>query len=81
MEFPVATSQQLGQVLRGFRKSQGLTQAQVARLGGLLQKTVSLVETNPSKASFETIQKVLAALKVELVLRSRTTRLTTKAQW
>ena len=79
MEFPIATPLQLGQVLRGFRKSRGLTQAEVARLGGLLQKTVSLIETSPDKASFESIQKVMAALKVELVLRERSRP--PKAQW
>lgn len=70
-QFPVATPSQLGQVLRGFRRSQKLTQAQVARLGGLLPKTVSAVETSPSKVTFDSLYRVLSALNVELVLRPK----------
>ncbi|MBL8954066.1 MAG: helix-turn-helix domain-containing protein, partial [Myxococcaceae bacterium] len=51
--FSVSTPGQLAQVLRGFRKAKGLTQAELARRGGLLPKTVSAVENDPSKVTFE----------------------------
>jgi len=77
--FVVSTPAQLGQVIRGLRTAQKLTQAQVARLGGLLPKTVSAVETDPSRATFESLYRVLTALNLELSLRQRDERST--AEW
>jgi HTH-type transcriptional regulator/antitoxin HipB len=69
--YPIKTPQQLGAVLQGFRKQRGLTQAQVARTGGLLQSAVSELELDSSTASLNRIFKLLAALDLELVVRSR----------
>ena len=69
--YPIKTPQQLGAVLQGFRKQRGLTQAQVARAGGLLQSAVSELELDSSTASLNRIFKLLAALDLELIVRSR----------
>jgi HTH-type transcriptional regulator/antitoxin HipB len=69
--YPIKTPQQLGAVLQGYRKQRGLTQAQVARTSGLLQSAVSELELDSSTASLNRIFKLLAALDVELVVRSR----------
>jgi HTH-type transcriptional regulator / antitoxin HipB len=70
-EFPVLGSAQLGPVLRGFRKEAGLSQREVAARGGLLQKTVSRLETDASHASVEMLFRLLHALGVEPVLRRK----------
>lgn len=69
--YPIKTPQQLGAVLQGFRKQRGQTQAQVARASGLLQSAVSELEQDSSTASLNRIFKLLAALDLELVVRSR----------
>ena len=69
--FSAATPAQLAQVLRGFRKAARLAQREVATRGGLLQKTVSALESDPSSSSVETLYRLLSALSIELVLRSK----------
>jgi HTH-type transcriptional regulator/antitoxin HipB len=71
MEYLAITPRQLAQVLRGYRKSRQLTQAQAARLGGLLQKTVSNLELVPERTSVESLFKLFSALNLELVLREK----------
>lgn len=73
MEYLALTPYQLAQVLRGFRRSRGLTQLNAAALGGLLQKTVSNIESAPERTSVESLFKLLSALNVELVLRDKNT--------
>ena len=73
MKYPVHTPRQLGQVLKGQRKSQHLTQAEAARSVGLLPKTVSKLELDPDTATLESLFKLLSALQLELVVRSKST--------
>jgi HTH-type transcriptional regulator/antitoxin HipB len=70
-DFDVKTPQQLGSVLRGWRKERGLTQQEVGSKVGLAQKAVSQMETDPGRAGVARIFKVMAALDLELVLRPR----------
>ncbi len=70
-EYPIRTPQQLGAVLRGFRRERKLTQRAVGDRAGLAQNAVSLLETDPGPASLARIARVLAALDLELVVRSR----------
>ena len=71
--YPIKTPEQLGAILQGFRKQRGLTQVQVARTAGLLQSAVSELEVDSSTASLNRIFKLLAALDLELFVRSRGT--------
>lgn len=70
-EFIAATPDQLGQLMRGYRKAAELTQSSMAESSGLLQKTISTLETDPSQTRIDTLYKALSALNLEMVLRPR----------
>ena len=78
-QFAVPTPTQLAQVLRGLRKTQKSTQADVASRGGLLPKTVSAIETHPANVTVESLYRLLSALDVELVVRTKGDR--RAAEW
>ena len=69
MDYPINFAEQLAQHLKAFRKSRGLTQAQLAMHLGVTQSRVADIERNPGKVSLESLLKVLAALDVRMVLR------------
>ncbi|KVV51496.1 XRE family transcriptional regulator [Burkholderia territorii] len=68
MAFPVQTLSQLRPILVGFRKSAGLTQAQLAARLGVTQQSYAQLEANPSAVSIERLFKVLNVLGVRLTL-------------
>lgn len=68
MAFLVTAPAQLGPTLRGLRKSRALTQADVARMSGLRQKTVSLLETAPHRCSVDSLMRYLGAVRAALSL-------------
>ncbi|WP_241290178.1 helix-turn-helix domain-containing protein [Burkholderia stabilis] len=68
MAFPVQTLTQLRPILVGFRKSAGLTQAQLAARLGVTQQSYAQLEANPSAVSIERLFKVLNTLGVRLTL-------------
>ena len=70
-EYPIKTPQQLGAVLQGYRKTHQLTQAQVGARVGLRQKEISKLEMNPANTSLARVFKLLAALDLELIVRTR----------
>lgn len=70
MNYPINFAEQLAQHLKAFRKSRGLTQAQLAMHLGVTQSRVADIERNPGKVSLESLLKVLAALDARMVLRS-----------
>ena len=71
MDYSVHTPRQLGQVLKGERSTQRLSQAQIATRVGLLPKTVSKLERDPDTATLESLFKLLSSLQLELVVRSK----------
>ena len=71
MNYAAHTPKQLGQVLKGQRKSQKLTQKHAAQAVGLLPKTVSKLELATETATIESLFKLLSALQLELVVRSK----------
>lgn len=70
-EFIVRTPQQLPTLLQSFRKSAGLTQAEVAARLGVTQQTLSALERNAETVSAGRLMKLLAILNVDLVLHKR----------
>ncbi|HEF5869736.1 TPA: helix-turn-helix transcriptional regulator [Burkholderia cenocepacia] len=68
MAFPVQTLTQLRPILVGFRKSAGLTQAQLAARLGITQQSYAQLEANPSAVSIERLFKVLNVLGVRMML-------------
>lgn len=71
MDYTAYTPKQLGQTLRGQRRSHQLTQKDAAKMVGLLPKTVSKLELATETATIESLFKLLSALQLELVVRSR----------
>lgn len=70
-DYVIRTPQQLGPILRGYRKTRTLTQAQVGEAIGLPQSEISKLELDPSSASLGRVFKLLAALDLDLVVRPR----------
>ena len=68
MNFPVPTSPQLRAVLRGLRKSRGLSQSQLGRLLGVNQKRAARIESVPGVTSFDQIARLVAALGGRVVI-------------
>lgn len=66
---PLQTPAQLADHLRSFRKTRGLTQAQLGRLVGIDQTRMARIEKNPDRVSVNALLKVLAALRVRVLLQ------------
>lgn len=71
MRLRADTPEQLAAVLRGRRQSLALTQRATGTQVGLLQKTVSALETDPAGSSIASLYKLLSALQLDLVLEPR----------
>ena len=71
MEQIANTPAQLSHALRRRRKSSGWTQKRAGDAVGLLPKTVSALETTPGGCRIESLLKLVSALGLELVLRTK----------
>lgn len=71
MEQSVLTAEILGKTMRADRKNKHLTQAQVGKLVGIEQHTISKLEAGKAGVGLGTLFRVLAALDLELVVRPR----------
>jgi len=71
MQQIIRTSNQLGQVLQGRRKSLGLTQTELGAASGISQKRQSALELTPERITVERLLRLLAALDFELVIREK----------
>lgn len=69
--YVIRTPDQLIPIFSAFRKRNGLSQAELARLIGVSQQTVSQLERNPDKATMERLLRAFAAMDVEIVVRNR----------
>ena len=69
MDYPARTPEQLGQILRALRLGRSMPQTELATDSGLLQKTISLLERAPERATVETLMRAIAALDADLVIR------------
>lgn len=84
MTYPVTTPSQLRAVLRSLRKSRGLTQAELGRRVGRSQKRIARIESEPERASFEQIARLIAILGGRLVVQDaddRGDKPATEAEW
>lgn len=75
------TPEYLGKTLQALRKAKGLTQAELAKLAGVKQTTVSNAENNTRGMRIETLYSLLAALDLYLNLQSRNAVEPTKEEW
>ena len=63
---------QLGVLLKGVRRQQGLSQQEMAlKAGGTSQARLSQLELQPGRLTMERLLLILAALDLELVVRPR----------
>ena len=63
---------QLGTLLRGVRQQQGMSQQDLAlKAGGTSQARLSQLELQPGRLTLERLLLILAALDLELVVRTR----------
>lgn len=78
MVYTIRLTKQLKSVLKGFRKSKGLSQSDVAQKLGITQQAYQLIESNPEKVSVERLFKVLTILGVVIQLSEKTSNLNLK---
>lgn len=71
MEYPARTPSQLGPILKSVRTQQARSQREVGTRVGLKQSTVSMIETDASRTSVESLYKLLSSLGLELVIRDK----------
>ena len=71
MDYLIKTPTQLGAVLKGYRRDQKITQADLGARVGLPQNAVSEIEASPDRTSLARVFKLLAALDLDLVVRPR----------
>lgn len=71
MEYPIRNAAQLKPILKAFRISKGLTQAEFAQNIGVTQQAYSLLESGPERASFQRLLSVFSSLGVEVILREK----------
>lgn len=63
---------QLGLLLRGARREQGMNQQELAlRAGGISQARLSQLELEPGRLTVERLLLLLAALNLDVVVRPR----------
>lgn len=72
--FLIPTSKDFGQMVRGFRKRRGWTQAQLAQATGLLPKTISALESGTGNVLLGNAMRCLAAMEVDLYAAPREQR-------
>lgn len=77
--YVVRTPEQLIPIFSAFRRRNGLSQAELARLIGVSQQTVSQLERNPDKATLERLLRAFAAMDVEIVVQKKGTSAGTDA--
>ena len=68
MNYTINTLDQLKPILVGYRKSQGLSQKELAEKLGVSQQTYQTLESNPQKVTIERLFNVLTLLGVRLSL-------------
>lgn len=72
--YPLQTPDQLQPILAAFRRTAGLTQADLAVRLGVTQQTYSAAERNAANMSVAKLMAVLNALDVELVLQPKSVK-------
>ena len=63
---------QVGQVIQGHRRAQGMSQTQLGTLAGLRQEMISKIEGGQKGVKLSTVCDVLAALGLEMTIAPRT---------
>jgi len=67
----ITSPKQLAIFLKDLRRTQKLTQADIAKRVGIRQDTISKFEHNPDTTQIETFFKIISALNLEFHLEQR----------
>lgn len=67
----ITSPKQLAIFLKDLRRTQKLTQADIAKRVGIRQDTISKFENNPDTTQIETFFKIISALNLEFHLEQR----------
>ena len=67
--YTIRTAQQLGPLMRAFRKHAGLSQAQLAERLGISRQAITALEREPEAATFERLMRVWAELGLAVSLQ------------
>lgn len=67
----ITSPKALGSIIRRARKQKKLNQQQAGHLFNIIQSTVSSIESGAPGTRLETILRMLAALELEMVIRSK----------
>ncbi len=78
---PVTSPENLGKVLKLYRKNQGLTQVEAGSKFNLPQKTVSTIEAGTAGIRLDTVFKYMSALGLEMHLEPRNKPSDDEALW
>ena len=78
---PVTSPENLGKVLRHYRKNRGLTQVEAGSKFNLPQKTVSTIEAGTAGIRLDTVFKYMSALGLEMHLEPRNKPSDDEALW
>lgn len=66
MKYRIRTLNQLGMALEAIRRDKKLTQSSVAEEAGMLQKTVSLMETGSPGSTLSSLYKLISSLGYDI---------------
>lgn len=66
------SAKQIGAAIRRRRRAMGLTQAELGKRAALRQATISAIEAGEAGTQLDTLFALLAALDLELAIRTRT---------
>jgi HTH-type transcriptional regulator / antitoxin HipB len=81
MQYPAKTPAQLGDILRGYRRSKKLNQRTVGQFVGLPQNSVSVIETHTDTVSVERLFKLLSALGLEMLIAEKSSGPPSAQEW
>lgn len=81
MEITVPSPKLLGSVLRRIRRLKKLNQTEVGRDFVLDQTTISSIESGAEGTRIETIFRLLAALELEMVIRTKDAKADSSDEW
>ncbi|MCE0724192.1 helix-turn-helix domain-containing protein [Legionella resiliens] len=77
----IHSSLELALLIKNQRKKLKLSQAEVAALVGLKQKTISAIENNPENMRLSTLFRILSALGLDLKISAKSQSNTATNQW
>ncbi|CAM3073285.1 DNA-binding transcriptional regulator [Legionella steigerwaltii] len=77
----IHSPRELALLIKNQRKKMQLSQAEVADLVGLKQKTISAIENNPENMRLSTLFRILSALSLDFKASIKSEPQTTTNQW